>query len=133
MDELFIEAKLENLNTVLDFINARIKDYPARIQHHIGIAVDEIFSNIARYAYHPGAGSVAVRIAVDSCVTIVFEDNGIEFNPHSANTPDVSLPAEGREIGGLGIFIVKSLMDTVEYQREGNKNILSIKKSIARE
>ncbi|MCL2480265.1 MAG: ATP-binding protein [Spirochaetaceae bacterium] len=130
MNELFIEAKLENMDEVLDFINEQIKDCPPRIQHQIGIAVDEVFSNIASYAYHPATGSVAVRITVDSDINIEFEDSGIAYDPLSADTPDISLPAEERKIGGLGIFMLKKLMDSVEYRRKENKNILSIKKKI---
>lgn len=130
MDELIIEAKLENMNTVLDFVNRRIGDCPAKIQNQIGIAVDEVFSNIARYAYHPEVGGATVRVTADDNITIEFEDSGIEYNPLTAGTPDTSLTADERELGGLGIFMVKSIMDSVEYRREGNKNILTIKKNL---
>ena len=130
MDELFIEAKVENMDSVMDFINKRIKDCPEKIQHQIEIAVDEAFSNIARYAYRPSTGSAAVRIAVDSEIVIEFEDNGIAYDPLSTDIPDISLPAEEREIGGLGVFILRKLMDSVEYRREENKNILTIRKRI---
>ena len=126
MDELIIEAKLENFDTVLDFINERISGCPMKIQNKIGIAVDEIFSNIARYAYYPGVGNVGVRIAVDSDITIEFEDSGIAYDPLSAAAPDTTLPAEEREVGGLGIFMVKNIMDSMEYRRDGGKNILAI-------
>jgi sigma-B regulation protein RsbU (phosphoserine phosphatase) len=127
--ELFVEAKPENMDSVLDFVNGQIGGCPVKIQNQIGIAVDEVFSNIARYAYNPETGSVAVRIAVDDAITIEFEDKGVPYNPIETAAPDTSLSAEEREPGGLGIFMVKKLMDTVEYRREGNKNILTIKKT----
>ena len=128
MKELFIEAKIENMDAVLDFINEHIKDCPMKIQNQIGIAVDEIFSNIARYAYHPEIGGVTLRVAVSDDILIEFEDKGIAYDPLSTDAPDTTLSAEEREIGGLGIFMVKNIMDSVEYRREGNKNIMKIKK-----
>lgn len=130
MNELIIEAKLENMEAVLDFINGRIRECPPKIQNQIGIAVDEIFSNIYQYAYHPVSGNVTVRITVAEDIIIEFEDNGIAYDPISALPPETTLSAEEREIGGLGIFMVKNIMDLVEYRREGNKNILLIKKRI---
>jgi anti-sigma regulatory factor (Ser/Thr protein kinase) len=130
MTELIIEATIENMDAVLDFVNERIGDCPLKIQNQIGIAVDEIFSNIARYAYHPEVGGATVRIAIDDNITIEFEDRGLAYDPLSADRPDTTLPAEEREIGGLGIFMVKNIMDSVEYRREGNKNILAIRKRI---
>jgi anti-sigma regulatory factor (Ser/Thr protein kinase) len=129
MNELFIEAALENMDTVMDFINKHIEDYPPKIQNQIGVAVDEIFSNIANYAYNPATGGAAVRIEAGEDIKIEFEDSGAPYNPLTAPAPDISLPAEEREIGGLGIFMVKNIMDSVEYRREGNKNILTIKKN----
>jgi len=130
MNELIIEAKVENLDAVQDFIRARIEDYPMKIQNQIGIAVDEIFSNIANYAYHPKTGGAAVRIVVDDNITIEFEDSGTAYDPLLADDPDITLSAEERKIGGLGFFMVKNIMDSVEYRRNGNKNILTIKKKI---
>ena len=131
MNELVIAAKLENMNAVLDFVNGKLEDCPVKIQNQIGIAVDEIFSNIARYAYLPGTGDATVRIAVNDDITIEFEDSGVAYDPLSREDPDVSLPAEERELGGLGIFMVKNIMDSVEYRREEDKNILTIRKKIA--
>ena len=129
-NELIIEATTENMDAVLDFVNERITECPAKVQNQIGIAVDEIFSNIARYAYHPETGGATVRVAVDENITIEFEDSGIAYNPLTEENPDTTLSAEERELGGLGIFMVKNLMDSVEYRREGNKNILTIRKSL---
>ena len=130
MNELIIKAKLENMDAVLDFVNGRIETCPPKVQNQIGIAVDEIFSNIARYAYSPEDGEATVRITVGDDITIEFEDSGVAYDPLSNDDPDISLSAEEREIGGLGIFMVKKLMDSVEFRREGNKNILTIKKRL---
>jgi len=131
MNEFYIEAKLENVDAVMEFIGERIKDCPTKIQSQIEIAVDEIFSNIARYAYNPDVGSATVRIAVGDDITIEFEDSGAAYDPLSRDDPDTTLSAEQRKIGGLGVFMVKNIMDSADYRREGNKNILTIKKELS--
>lgn len=130
MNELFIEAKLENIDALLDFVNVQIGDCPAKIRNQIGIAVDEVFSNIAHYAYHPDTGVVTVRVSVDENITIEFVDSGVAYDPLGAADPDTSLAAEEREVGGLGIFMVKNIMDSVEYRHEGGRNILTIRKRL---
>ncbi|MCL2633673.1 MAG: ATP-binding protein [Oscillospiraceae bacterium] len=131
MYELFVEAKTENLDKVLDFVNEHIEHCPMKIQSQIGIVIDEIFANIAAYAYNPNAGSVTVRIKAEDDITIEFEDSGVPYNPLLNEDPDITLSAEEREIGGLGIFMVKNIMDSVEYRRDGSKNILTIKKQLS--
>jgi anti-sigma regulatory factor (Ser/Thr protein kinase) len=132
MNELFIDATLENLETVLDFVSNMTKDCPLDIQNKIGLVVDEIFTNIAQYAYHPDVGPVNIHITInDEIVVIEFEDHGVHFDPASVNEPDIKAPLEEKSVGGLGIFMVKKLMDSVEYRREGSKNILTIKKRLA--
>ena len=128
MNELFIEAKLENIDAVIDFIDERIEDCSPKTRKQIEIAVDEIFSNIARYAYNPDIGNATVRVAVDDDITIEFEDSGTDYDPLAKDDPDVSLPPEKRKAGGLGVFMVKNIMDSVEYRREGDKNILTVRK-----
>ena len=120
------------MDAVQDFINARIDDCPMKVQNQIKIAVDEIFSNIANYAYHPKVGGAAVRVIVGDDISVEFEDSGIAYDPLSADSPDITLSAEEREIGGLGLFMVKNIMDSVEYRRDGDKNILTIKKRLAK-
>lgn len=130
MKELVIEATLENLTPVLDFVSEQLEagGCDARLQMQIAIAVEEIYVNIARYAYHPEVGGVVVRVAVGSEVLIEFEDGGMPYNPLERQDPDIAASLEERELGGLGIFMVKKIMDSVEYKHDGNKNILSIKK-----
>ena len=128
MNELLIEATLENIDTVIEFINERLEDCTPKTQRQIEIAVDEIFSNIARYAYNPDVGNATVRVAVGDDITIEFEDSGTNYDPLSKDDPDVSLPPKQRKAGGLGVFMVKNIMDSVEYRREGDKNILTVRK-----
>ncbi|MCL2694574.1 MAG: ATP-binding protein [Oscillospiraceae bacterium] len=132
MHELLIEAKTENMDAVLDFINEHIEHCSMKIQNQIGIVIDEVFANISAYAYNPSVGEVTVRIkADDRGITIEFEDKGVPYNPLLNEDPDITLDAEEREIGGLGIFMVKNIMDSVEYKRDGSKNILTIKKQLS--
>ena len=131
--ELSVEAKLENMVSVLEFINEQITNYTncsTKIQNQISIAIDEIFSNIIKYSYSFEIGIVLVRITVEDDITIEFEDSGIPFNPLAQNNPDISLPLEKRDTGGLGVFIVKNIMDSVEYKYINNKNHLTIKKHL---
>jgi anti-sigma regulatory factor (Ser/Thr protein kinase) len=129
MYELIIEAKLENLERVLAFVESHTEDFPTKSRYHINIAVDEIFTNISNYAYQNEPGTAVIRVAVNNdAVTIEFEDSGVPYDPTAQAEPDLTQSAEEREPGGLGIFMTKKLMDTVEYRREGSKNILTLKK-----
>ena len=104
-----------------------------KAQMQIDIAIDEIISNIARYAYAPGGGDVAVRFDHDEStrtVSIAFVDSGVPFDPLQKPDPDVARAVDEREVGGLGIFLVRKTMDSVEYRREGGQNILTIRKKI---
>ena len=132
MKELSIEAKVENLNDVLGFITGELEaaGCSVKLQKQIKIAAEEIFVNIACYAYSPATGEAAVRVSVDDRITVEFEDKGVPYNPLEKTDPDTSLSTEEREPGGLGIFIVKKIMDTVEYRRDESRNILTIKKHL---
>jgi len=130
MEELSTETRLDRLDAVIDFVDERLGDCPEPVRSEIALVVNEIFSNIVRYAYNPENGEATVRITVGDDITIEFEDSGVAYDPLSNDDPDISLSAEEREIGGLGIFMVKKLMDSVEFRREGNKNILTIKKRL---
>ncbi|MCL2096719.1 MAG: ATP-binding protein [Oscillospiraceae bacterium] len=132
MKELIIDARTENLDAVLDFVSEELEsaDCSVKTQMQIAVAVEEIFVNIAHYAYNPTVGGAAVRVySGDDGITIEFEDGGKPYNPLEKADPDVSLSAEERDIGGLGIFMVKKIMDETEYRHENGKNILTIKKS----
>jgi anti-sigma regulatory factor (Ser/Thr protein kinase) len=132
MKELIIDAKIENLDAVLEFITGELEigDCPMKLQTQIAIATEEVFVNIAHYAYKPEVGGATIRVSVSDEVCIEFEDKGKPYNPLENTDPDITLGAEEREVGGLGIFMVKKIMDAVEYRREGNKNILTIRKGL---
>ena len=135
MKELTIAATVENIETVLAFVDEQLEalDCPMKAQMQINIAIDELFGNIAHYAYHPDVGEATVRVeVVDNplSVVITFIDGGIPYDPLTAADPDTSLSAEERAIGGLGIFMVKKSMDEIAYHYEGGKNILTIRKKI---
>ena len=130
MNELYIEANVENIDAVLDFISEYTKDCVPKVRNQIEIAVDEIFSNIARYAYSPEVGFAMVRVAVGDDITIEFEDSGMIYDPFSKEDPELAPTAAERKIGGLGVFLVKNIMDSAEYEHKDGKNVLTIKKSI---
>ena len=135
MRELLIDAELDNLDTVLGFVTSELEatGCPMKQQTKIIIAVEEIFVNIARYAYAPGIGGVAIRVAIGDEITIEFEDEGIPYNPLENEEPDITSGAEARKIGGLGVFMVRQIMDSVIYKREAGKNVLTISKQIVQE
>ena len=135
MKELELEEKDENLSEVLAFVDAQLEaaDCPMKIQMQIDIAVEEIFVNIANYAYAPEIGTATVRVEVmgdPPSVDITFIDKGIPYDPLAKADPDVTLSAEERQIGGLGIFMVKKSMDDVKYAYLDGHNILTIKKGL---
>jgi anti-sigma regulatory factor (Ser/Thr protein kinase) len=130
MKEMQADAMEENLGAILEFLTGALGGLPEKMQHKVLIAAEEIFVNIAQYAYRPNIGKATVRVDHGCDVTIEFEDSGVPYDPLQKIDPNVTLPAEEREIGGLGIFMAKSLMDSISYRREGNRNILTIKKEI---
>ncbi|MBQ1903634.1 MAG: ATP-binding protein [Ruminococcus sp.] len=135
MEKLDILAKTENLDTVIDFVNEHLDgvECPMKIQMQIDVAVEEIFVNIANYAYGTGEGPATVRINVDNqnkIVDITFIDNGVPYDPLAKEDPDITLSAQERQIGGLGIFMVKKSMDDVTYEYRDGHNILTLKKGL---
>ena len=135
MKELNIAATVENIEAVTDFVNAQLEalDCPMKAQMQIDIAIDELFGNIAHYAYHPEVGDATVRVEVQEdplAVIITFIDGGVPYDPLAAADPDITLSAEERAIGGLGIFMVKKTMDEITYRYENGSNILSIRKNL---
>lgn len=135
MKELTIAATIQNIETATDFVGELLDSQDCSMKAHmqIDIAIDELLGNIARYAYSPDTGSVTIRAEVSGdppCAVITFIDEGIAYNPLTAPDPDVTLAAEDREIGGLGVFMVKKTMDEITYRREDGKNILTIRKAI---
>ena len=134
MAEITVQAQVEHLDQVIAFVDAQLEqmDCSMKAQMQIDVAVEEIFVNIASYAYAPGIGEAKIRVDRDEDgqgVTIVFEDSGVPFDPLAKPDPDVTLSAEERKIGGLGIYMVKKSMDQVHYQYKNKKNILTLRKN----
>ena len=135
MKELTITATVENIDTVTEFVNEQLEalDCPIKAQMQIDIAIDELFGNFAHYAYNPDVGEATVRVEVTQdplAVIITFIDNGVPYDPLQNADPDITLSAEERGIGGLGIYMVKKSMDEITYDYQNGKNILRIKKKI---
>ncbi len=135
MQELQIEAKVGNLPKVLAFVDEILErtDCSIPIQMQIDVAVEEVFVNIANYAYSPQTGPATIQIEITespATAVITFLDKGSPFDPTKREDPDTTLPVNKRQIGGLGIYMVKKSMDTVTYRREEGQNILCIQKKI---
>jgi len=135
-NEIMVDANVDNLQDVLSFVNAHLESAGCdpRIRHKIEMSVEELFVNIASYAYRRNTGNVIIHAQIRNMpesgheIIITFTDHGIPFDPMAKDDPDVSLDAEKRSIGGLGIYLVKKIMDDVRYIRKDNSNILTIRK-----
>lgn len=135
MKELTIEATTENIEAVTNFVNEQLEslDCSMKVQMQVDIAIDELFSNIAHYAYNPETGSATVQVEVTEdplAVVITFIDHGTPYDPLAKEDPNTKLSAEERQIGGLGIYMVKKTMDDVSYEYKDGRNILKIKKNL---
>lgn len=129
--ELFVPAEIGSIEAVTERVDALLEGAgcPIRARMQIDIAIDELFSNIARYAYAGEPGDVRVLAeAGPGEAEITFADTGRPFDPLSREDPDVTLSAEERQVGGLGIFMVKKSMDEVRYARVGDENRLTVVK-----
>ncbi len=130
---LTVDAKAENLETVTDFVDSFLSenDCPMKTQMQVNIAIDEVFHNIVSYAYTDKKGDIEIQIDSDGPVKLVliFKDKGQPFDPLKNTDPDVTLSSEEREVGGLGIFMVKKLMDVVSYDYKDGTNILTLEKT----
>ena len=123
------------MNTIISFIESQLElhDFPTRAIKQIDVAAEEIFVNIASYAYTDGTGKATVQVEIKEnplSALITFIDNGMEYNPLEKEDPDITLSAEDREIGGLGIYMVKKSMDSISHEYKEGKNILSIMKIV---
>ena len=135
MKELVIEAKTENLNQIFEFIDNQLEEMScsAKTQMQIDIAIEEIFVNISNYAYYPGTGFVTIRVEFEMkpvSIIITCIDQGTPYDPLAKEEPDITLTADQRPIGGLGIFMVKKSMDQVSYKYKDNSNVLTLKKGL---
>ena len=133
--ELTVAAKVENIEKATAFVNEYLNRTICTVKARtwIAIAIDEVISNIAHYAYPSEDGDVTIQVALmaepDTAV-ITFIDNGIPYDPLKTADPDTTLPAEERNFGGLGIYMLKKTMDEITYRYENGSNILTIYKKL---
>jgi anti-sigma regulatory factor (Ser/Thr protein kinase) len=137
---LVLKADIGELEKLNAFIGGKLDESncPQRVRNHIELASEEIFVNITRYAYGEAAGDVTVEcstepVAGGTAMILCFTDNGVPFDPTENVEPDISLPVEEREDGGLGLLIVKKTTDTIHYSRENGVNRLVLTKSWQKE
>ena len=133
MLEKIVDAKDEKLLDVREFVEAELEKHEAsmKVINQISLSIEEVFVNIAHYAYEEETGKVTIKLSIkDDVCTLIFIDSGVAFNPLEKTDPDITLSADERKIGGLGIFMVKKLMDSVDYKYENNKNVLTMQKKI---
>ena len=128
-------AKTESLSDVLGYVEQTLEslECPMKTQMAICVAIEEVFVNVAHYAYGDGEGDMDLGIGFDKesrTITFRMADKGVPFDPLQKPDPDITLPAEEREIGGLGIFIAKKTMDSIYYTYDNGQNILTMIKKI---
>ena len=133
MKDITVDATLDNLEVVQNFVSEELENQGCsmKVMMQIEIAVEEIYVNIVHYAYNPEVGKATVRCEVTEDpmqVIIQFLDSGVPFDPMAKEDADITLSAEERDIGGLGIFMVKQSMDEVKYEYKDGKNVLTIRK-----
>ena len=135
MKEWTAEAVADSIPAITQGVNSELEalECSPQARRKINVALDELLSNIVNYAYAPGSGKMTVQMRYDEtnrAVFLSFIDNGVPYDPLAKSDPDVTLSAEQRSIGGLGIFMVKKSMDDMVYEYKDGQNILSIKKAI---
>ena len=133
MEKFTIDAKLENLPSVTEFVIDALesRDCPMKVTMQMELVIEEIFVNVASYAYKNDVGPVTICRSFDEeprALNLTFADSGTPYNPLEHKDPDTSLGAEEREVGGLGIFLVKKNVDEIFYKYEDGQNILTVKK-----
>lgn len=132
--KLIIEAKLQNLSVISDFIAGSLEQFGVKEGvFHIQMAVDEACTNVIKYAYEDAGGNITITCDVkDNILIIVINDRGKPFDPHTVRPPDLESSLDQRRIGGLGIYLMKKFMDDVSYSFDQKKgNTLVMKKSLA--
>lgn len=139
MKEIIVPANLDSIAIVTDFINAELEtvNCSERDRIQIDVVVDEVFGNIAKYAYDQEEGDATLLVEVSDepgAISITFIDHGKPYNPlDNHKTPDTTLKAKERKIGGLGVYMTKKIMDEVSYEYKDQCNRLTIRKMITKE
>lgn len=135
MKTIELPAIMENLDESLDFLVYGLEKagIDKKASYQLRLACEEVIVNVIHYAYpnHQGNVRISYELAKDGRdIVIMVSDSGYPFNPLEKAEPDISLPMEERQIGGLGIFMVRNIMDNVEYKREDGRNILILRKTL---
>lgn len=136
MRELKIEATIENLSKVFTFLQESLEqcDAPPKVKRQIKLCVEEIYMNITHYAYNPRTGMAKIGVELKDSnneqerIVISFSDEGKPYDPLAKQDPDLELSLDDRPIGGLGIYLVKTTMDSVAYEHKDGQNVLTIEK-----
>ncbi len=133
MEKITVEATVDNLQQIIDFATERLeaRDCPIKASMQLELVIEEVFVNIASYAYESATGEATFCMDFTQnpdAVFLTFIDGGKPYNPLEKTDPDITLDVNEREIGGLGIFLVKKNVDEISYERTDNKNILRMKK-----
>ena len=133
MEKITVDALLENLQEVIDFATEKLeaRECPMKASMQLELVIEEIFVNIASYAYHPEIGAATFCMEFEenpAAVVITFIDGGKPYNPLEKKDPDTTLDIDERDVGGLGIFLVKKNVDEIAYEYADGKNILRMKK-----
>ena len=136
MKELVVKAEKEKLDDVLDFIHAILDETQCSMKTMmvIDLCVEEVFVNIASYAYDNEVGDAKIEVELNddgSEVKMIFSDSGVPYDPLAKEDPDINLSVEERQIGGLGIFLVKKKMDDVIYEYKDGQNVLTLVKKLS--
>lgn len=135
MKDLLVESKIEDVEVVMKFVESELQSLGCSDDAwmQIKLAIDEIFGNICYYSYGSDSGPVKVSVGMsedNKSVLLTFSDSGIPYDPLEADIPDVELDGDERPIGGLGIFLVRELMDDITYEYKDGNNILCLIKTI---
>lgn len=133
MEKITVDATVENLQQVIDFATQHLEEHdcPMKTSMQMELVIEEIFVNIASYAYHPETGPATFCMEFEenpNALLMTFIDGGKPYNPLENDDPDTTLDIDERDIGGLGIFLVKKNVDEISYRYEDGKNILFMKK-----
>lgn len=133
MEQLILEATVENLPQATEFIIESLeeKNCKPKVTMQMELVMEELFVNIAHYAYKPDTGNCIIQREFEEnprAIIVTFIDSGVPYNPLKHEDPDTSLGVEEREIGGLGIFLVKKNVDNISYEYKDGQNVLRLKK-----
>jgi anti-sigma regulatory factor (Ser/Thr protein kinase) len=124
-------ADIKSVPAMMNFVDAFIKNLPEKAAYNVRLSCEEVILNIVSYAYPGGDGQLDMSWEDDTergLLNVTFEDSGVPFNPLQKEEPDLTIPMRERKIGGLGIMMVRKLMDEVRYAYVDGKNRLTITK-----